>query len=50
MDVVKDPDNTITETFTHLVEKHQKTLLHISYPHGVLQALSGVCGRDDEPH
>ena len=31
MDVVKDPDNTITETFTHLVEKHQKTLLHISY-------------------
>lgn len=31
MDVVKDPDNTRAETFTHLVEQHQKMLLHISY-------------------
>lgn len=31
MDVVKDPDNTLTELFTHLVETHQRSLLHISY-------------------
>lgn len=31
MKVVKDPDNERAETFTRLVEQHQKTLLNISY-------------------